>query len=104
MTTKQRRDSASNPHLVTLREEAEAAALAEANEDETDSSDNENSQGGLSVTEAGVIGAMVTLGALGLLLVLAWFAGAVTFGRQTKSANAKHGSFSSSVRTDLCVV
>lgn len=77
-TTKQRRDAASNPSLVTLREEAEAEALASAS-----GTAEATSTGGLSVAEGGVIGAMVTLGTVALFIASGWFFGAINFGRRS---------------------
>lgn len=94
LTTQLRRDTAANPALGALREEAEAEALADAESQASDSSDSN----GLTLVQAGVIGAMVTLGVMVLCLAFAWWAGVAAFGkRATSDFPQKHPSISSGV-------
>jgi len=86
-STQTKRVSASNPNLFSLQKAAAAEAEASASAAMGGSS--------LNVTEAGVIGAMVTLGAVLLTLFAAYFAGVVSFGKNKKQI--KHTYHDSSV-------
>ena len=82
-STQRKRVSAANPALYALQQEAEAKAASESASSETSSSAT-GSQGGLTVTEAGVVGAMVTLGTVLLVLVVSYIAGLIGPGQNTK--------------------
>ena len=88
-STQTKRVSASNPNLYTLQQaEAEAEAKATV-------------QSGLNVTEAGVVGAMVTLGAVLVALLAAYFAGVVAFGKGKKPPKHTYNDSSVSRRAGV---
>jgi len=97
-STQMKRVSASNPGLFALQEE-EAAAAAATPEATASSSDH-----GLTAVEAGVTGAMVTLGVIGIALAVSVCAGFMTFGKRLNRAPpaiGKPASFSSSVSPNI---
>ncbi|KAM0335431.1 hypothetical protein ACHAQA_000477 [Verticillium albo-atrum] len=89
-STQQVADQGANPNLFQLVQKAQAEAVAE--QERTTNKNN----GPLSVTEAGVVGAMVTLGVFAAVLAFAWIGGVLAFGRPRQAlSRAKSGSFSS---------
>jgi len=95
-STQMKRDSAANPGLFALQQEEAAAASPEATASPSDH--------GLTAVEAGVTGAMVTLGVIGIALAVSVCAGFMTFGKRSNrapSAIGKPASFSSSVSPNI---
>lgn len=69
---------ASNPQYAAIMEKQGSGS--------EDSDSDSNSKNGLSLVEAGIIGAMTTLGAVLLLALFSWWAGVIAYGR---NLNAK---------------
>ncbi len=94
-----RSDYVANPHLASVRAAAQASSSASA----AASASAEvalyagNDQGNLTLAQAGVIGAMITLAVLGFVILFAWGLGFAAFGSRVRAARAKRGSFVNSV-------
>ena len=101
LSTQRKKVSASNPTLYKLQQEAEAKAASESASSESSStSSSSSSNSGLTVTEAGVVGSMVTLGTVLLVLTISYIAGLIGPGSNTKKG--RQNAYAAEVSRSYC--